>query len=211
MKARARAAHACSKPCATHAQCARQKAWPGARKGQLSTLDLVVAIMLFAGIMMMFTWAWGETQRFVWDSDALEHYRNTALDLTDILLHTQGTPADWEALGNATQPKVSSIGLVSEMSVLDRKKLEALEASPYDHTRAILGLEREGYAIEVLDRRGHTEYAIGPDRDAIASVERLAVLDGQPVIFRLSLFKEQVGSIRLPVPIINTTRGANAT
>jgi hypothetical protein len=163
----------------------------GSRKGQLSTLDLVVAIMLFAGVTMMFVWAWGETQRFIWDSNALEGYRYKALDAADILLHTRGTPGDWEALGNATSPKVSSIGLVSEMGVLDRAKLDALKASSYDDARAIMGLGKEGYSIRVLDSQGRIRYAIGPDRDAISAVERLAVLDGQPVIFRLSLFREE--------------------
>lgn len=150
---------------------------------------MIASMMLFLAVILMFVWAWGETQESVWGYETTQGYRDKALDLTDVLLHTGGTPRSWEMLDEVTTADVMSIGLVSENCVLDPYKLDRFDEMDYDDARRILGLGKEGFYIKILgpDR---ALYRIGENRDAISSVERPAILNGEIVTFRLSLFRQ---------------------
>lgn len=157
-------------------------------KGQLSMLDLIVSTMIFVVIISMFIWAWGETQGTIWSYEKAQDYRDKALDVTDVLLHTEGYPLSWEELPNLTG-RMRSIGLVSEGSVLDEEKLERFSEIPYKEARKVLGLEKEGFYISITETDNDPLYSFGEKKDAISVVDRPAILDGTIVDFKLRLFE----------------------
>ncbi len=158
------------------------------KKGQLTTLDLIVSSMIFLSIVVMFMWSWGEANAVVMGAEQMNDYRHKATDLLDILLKTRGMPEHWEDSDNLTN--VSSLGLVSEPGVLDRSKLRAFEQMPYQEARRVLGLTHEGYYMELLNKRNRTLYTFGRDSREFITLERPALLDGDFVTFKLGLFDE---------------------
>lgn len=158
-------------------------------KGQLSTLDLVASMLLFMVVVSMSLWAQGETNNTLWNYEDLQAYRDKALDITDILLKTGGTPSDWESLLNLTE-NVTALGLVSEPSVLDTQKLARFSDIPYAVSKRLLGLAKEGYYIEITDIADEPIYSFGVDRTAFSAAERPALLGNEIVKFKIRLFKE---------------------
>jgi hypothetical protein len=158
-------------------------------KGQLSMMDLVVSTMIFLVILSMFIWSWNEVQISVWGFEAVQDYRDRALQITDVLLHTAGEPTYWENVINLSEG-ISSIGFVSEANVLSLAKLERFKEMPYNVSKKILGLGKEGYYIEITDPGNHTQYSFGEERNAISSISRFAILGNETMIFNLRLFQE---------------------
>jgi len=163
----------------------------GSSKGQLSTLDVVMASFIFVGIILLFLWSWGEIQISVRGSEDMQDYRDKAMDITDILLHTQGTPPYWADITNVSS-NLLSIGLVSEPSVLDRNKLERFDEIPHDEVRKLFGLSKEDFYITVRALKGKEIYSFGDEHDGIAAIERMALLDDKKVRFELRLFKKSI-------------------
>jgi len=153
-------------------------------------LDLIVAMMIFLVIVLMFMWAWGDANSNVWGYENSKTHREKAMNVLDVLLRTSGGPSNWEDLQNVTGGNVTSIGLVSEPSVLDRAKLRRLSDIPYDEARRIMGFGSEGYGIEVMNDHGSILYSFGEDHVPLVSIERFAMLGNDTVTFTLSIFQK---------------------
>jgi len=169
-------------------QLAKRRRLGASRAGQVSVLDLIVAMMLFISIMFIAFSTWAEANITVFQFDNVNSMKNRATDALDILLKTRGSPSNWEDL-NLSQANVSSIGLVSENSVLDSSKLEKLLEMPYDESRRLMGFGAEGYYITIKNSHGSKVYSAGEDLAPEISLERLALLDGDPVTFTLNVFQ----------------------
>ncbi len=161
------------------------------QKGYMGTLDLIVAMIVFLAIIYMIIWVGDETQRTVVSFENSQAYKDKAISIADVLLKTRGSPGNWEHISNATNWNVTSIGIASEPNVLDEKKLDMLKAfdgSSYANTTRLLGLTSENYHIELLNIRNHTVYSVGRPGPPLSSIERFAILDGETVRFRFSLY-----------------------
>lgn len=158
------------------------------RKGYVGSLDLILAMLLFLVVVYMVFWANAEAADKIPSYEKSQAYKEKALNVTDVLLKTPGDPADWETLADLNQTE--SIGFVKEANVLDRSKLLRFGDIPEQQARRMLGLTREKYRIEVLEsgkNRDRVRYSFGSATSPIASIERLAILDGEAVKFRVSL------------------------
>jgi hypothetical protein len=151
----------------------------------VGTLDLILAMLLFLVVVYMVFWANAEAADKMPAYEESQAYKAKALGAADVLLKTPGKPADWETLANASL--VKSIGFTSEPSVLEEGKLDAFGLIPEAQARRLLGLSKESYNITVIDAGGRLLYAFGSASEPRASIERLAMLDGEAVIFRLGL------------------------
>ena len=168
------------------------RTWKAGNKGQISTLDLIVAILIFLSVIFMVLWARAEVTTNIWEYEGLEDYRDANLDLLDILLKTSGSPTDWESLNMSNASNydlVNSIGFVSEPSVIEPEKLAAFNQIPYNESRRMLGLGKEGFYIEI-SKGARTIAEFGRDEGAISAFERPAILGNDTVILTLRLFRE---------------------
>lgn len=161
----------------------------GSSKGQLSSLDLVVASLLFLSIILLFVWSWGELNNTIWSYEYMQHNRDLALDMTDVLLHTQGNPTYWEALTNISSANVKSIGLVSEPGILDINKIDALKNMPVAESARILGHLRGGYSIKISVPGTGVITRLGEEKDALSVVQRPAILEDRVVVFELRIYE----------------------
>jgi len=163
------------------------------RKGFIGSLDLILSMLLFLAVIYMSIWANGEVRRSVSSFESSQAYKDKALVLCDVLLKTGGSPYHWETLNLSNSSVVNStllsIGLASEPNVLNLEKLDAFDGLPYTTTRKILGLGKEDYRVEILNERGRRIYSAGAvAQEVSSSIERLALLDGEIVVFKLSLY-----------------------
>jgi hypothetical protein len=142
-------------------------------------------MLLFMVVVYMVFWANAEAADKIPSYEASQAYKEKAVRVIDVLLKTPGDPADWE--GSLNLSGVSSIGLAREANVIDRQKLMRLLELPASQVARLLGLGKESFKIEVLDGVGRTIYSYGPADSPHASIERLAMLEGDPVVFRFSL------------------------
>ena len=156
-------------------------------KGQLSTLDLIVSIILFITTIFMIIWANAETQRVIWNYENTQTYKEKAMTATDILLKTEGIPANWDLIPNLTTDNITSLGFVTGANELDINKLEAFKNLSYLDTGRLMGLSKQDYIITIDNFENKTLYVFGKDIDPIVFIERMALLGNATVEFRLGL------------------------
>jgi hypothetical protein len=165
------------------------------RRGQLSTLDLVAASMVFAAIIYSFIWTWGEVQGTIWTYEAVSGQANKGLDIADIFLHTQGEPTYWATLINVSVDNVRSLGIVGERNIIETEKLGALRKLTYSDAKKILGMGSYGFYIRITDLDGDRKFHYGNEEggdesNTVTVIERMAILDDEIVKFYLGLFEE---------------------
>lgn len=159
------------------------------RSGYIGTFDLIVAMVMFLSVIYLVLWASNETQTTVQSFGTFQSYKDKALNVLDTLLETEGNPPHWENLQNISAD-AKSIGLVSEPEILDTQKVQhfrAMSTSSYEKTKKMIGLSKEDYNVEILNKHNTSLYSFGVEGKTIASIERLALLEGEVVTFKLSL------------------------
>jgi hypothetical protein len=158
------------------------------RKGQFSTLDLITAMLLFTSAVFIISWSNADIQRVIWDYETTQSYKSKAVDACNMLLKTPGSPEYWERIGGVVTANLSSLGFAHEPNVLEITKLEAFKNLSYGDAGRLLGLSGQDYNIRILSLDGKNKYLLGNQTiEAKISIERMAVLGGNPVKFIFSL------------------------
>jgi hypothetical protein len=156
-------------------------------RGQLSTLDLIVSIILFITTIFMIIWANAETQRVIWNYENTQTYKEKAMTATDILLKTEGIPTNWDLISNLTADNITSLGFVTGANELDEGKFEAFKNLSYSETSRLMGFSKQDYIITIDNFNNTTLYTFGKDIDPVVFIERMAILGNTTVEFRLGL------------------------
>ncbi len=123
-------------------------------KGQISTLDLVMAAFVFILIFLTVMWSWNDTGLRI---DRFEDRRGIyqkGLDVGEALVKTSGEPANWHSLNVANSSTVNSLGLASQDNVLDQAKIDRFGGMEYEEVRGILGLSREDFNLTIYNSTG---------------------------------------------------------
>jgi|GEM_PF-2276637 len=162
-------------------------------RGQISTLDLVVAAGIFISILLSVMWAWNSVLLKI---DLFENKRRIyqkGLDVAELLVTTSGDPANWNELDVVNSNTVDVIGLVSEDNVLDQEKVNKFGEIDYDNQREILGLSKEDFNLtlyNVTDGIGDPLYSFGRYYSDITQVRisRYAYMNDEIIELRLMLF-----------------------
>lgn len=169
----------------------------GAKTGQVLSSEIVLAFSLFMFALLVFLLAWG----LISNSYAQENYdrqmQGALMGISDTAILSPGDPADWEitALQDA-----NSFGLAQSRGVLSPQKLSALQSlnsSHYDTVRERMGAGRFELYIEAQSQGGTVGYRFGKPADLSdsavysASVERLALLGGEPTVLKVQLWRNK--------------------
>ncbi|MDP3741886.1 MAG: hypothetical protein Q8R15_01080 [Candidatus Micrarchaeota archaeon] len=156
-------------------------------KGQISSIDALIAILLFTGIYAFLTSAY---QGIDLERDEFESLSLKTSVVSSNLLSSQGEPFNW------TQADVSQFGLVVNRGVIERNKLAAflnLSQNNLSRTSELLGVSGYGFYFNVSYLNGsivsiaapsfNGQAVIGSDFNSTtaASVRSLAVYDNLPV------------------------------
>lgn len=161
------------------------------KKGQISTLDLVIASSIFIGILLLAMTSWNDILLKSYRFENKREIYQKALDVAESLVTFEGSPSDWHllALADIVPNNVSSFGLAKEPNVLDRDKIEKLNQVDYDTARDILGLGREEFNLTIYNSTNDVVYSMGNSiQETTALVQRYALLDGYNAKIELRLF-----------------------
>ena len=169
----------------------------GGKTGQVLSSEIVLAFSLFVFALLVFLAAWSTIS----NSYAQENYdrqmQGALMGISDVAILTPGDPADWEitALQDA-----NSFGLAQSRGVLSPQKLsvlQSLNSSYYDTVRERMGAGMFELYIEARAPGGAVGCRFGNPANlsdsavSSASVERLALLGGEPTILKVQLWRNR--------------------
>ncbi|MFH0714023.1 MAG: hypothetical protein V1722_05645 [Candidatus Micrarchaeota archaeon] len=132
-------------------------------KGQIFGIDILIAILLFAGVWSTLTAILGDVQTQQDDFDLLSLQVNR---ISAQLLSSSGTPTTW------TPSTVSQLGLVVQKGVIEKDKLgNFLNVSTnLTRTRDLLGISNSPFYINVSYVNGTTVYVNSTNYNGTAIV-----------------------------------------
>jgi hypothetical protein len=144
------------------------------RRGVVFTLDLSAALLFFLIILLAMFWLWEQSYRHMGDYRETAARHSRLLELSSMLVKTQGTPQDWQNR-EVTPENVRTMGLASEDNVLDPAKLDAMEAADYQHLREIMGFGSEDFELSVSGNYSGQPQIYFDKGNSTASGERMIV------------------------------------
>lgn len=97
-------------------------------KGQIFIYDAVFALAIFLLLFISLLAVWQSSFDSINDSRKLEEMKTKAINASDLLVFTKGSPDNWH---NISLNDVNSVGLVSSARVIDSNKLNAFQSSEY--------------------------------------------------------------------------------
>jgi hypothetical protein len=157
------------------------------KQGQISSIDLLIAILLFALIFFSLRGAWLDTiDSALKDSDAFE-MQVLSSEAMDSLIKTPGFPTNW----NSTN--VELIGLAEKENVLNEKKVLAFEAISYETAKTKLGLGKYDFSFDINSINPSNNITIGQVVDSnsiIISIKRVVTYKGGEASVTFKVFKD---------------------
>ena len=155
-------------------------------------MDLIASLFFFMVIIISMLWLWETAHRHMTDYRDLNARQTRLMDVSSMLVKTQGNPPDWEN-GDVTPANVKALGLAAEGNVLDERKLDALEAADYQSLREIMGFGSENFTITVAENYSgapvvkHSAGAGGATGERFIT-RRYALLNGTPVELKIEAY-----------------------
>ncbi len=169
----------------------------GTRKGQILSTEIILALSLFMGSIVVFILAWGYISSSYFSEQADRQMQVALIGISDAAVLTPGDPADWET--NARE-NASSFGFASSRNIISAQKLSALQSlntSYYDRVRERMGAGRFELYLEVRDTAGNSLYRFGKqagistNSTAALSIDRLALLNDSLATLRIQLWRNK--------------------
>lgn len=165
------------------------------RKGQVSSVDAIVASMIFAILLIFLIAFWFVSIDSIGNVTAKNTLQTPAIAISDLLLKSPGVPENWE--NDTSSLKVIGLAVSdTDHNVLDMEKLDNFTALEYNMSRELFGLDesREFYFM-VEDINHNMLYEAGnpnitESRRAV-SISRFALLEEnlQRVRMRLIVYE----------------------
>lgn len=175
-----------NEPNAIQLRSQNQKNVVGSLKGQLNSLDLMLAIVIFV-FLLSFVILFRFVDVLDLDKSLTKNKLEAdALSLSDALIKSQGVPYNWEK----NSSNVQMIGLVSSPNVLNSEKLQIFTNMSYTNATQVLGLSSQFYFyVEDLEENRLYETGNSTLSDKSISITRFAILNGEKVRVRLIVYE----------------------
>lgn len=162
------------------------------REGIVFSLDMIVALVFFLSMILTMLWLWGEVFRHINDHLESQARQTRLLEVSSMLVKTQGNPPNWHA-GAVDPDVVDSIGLAGEENVLDEGKLQAFVGADYEDLRRIMGFGSENFYLTVSEDWDTTPTVlyfkgVNPASSERRVMIRYALLDKTKVEVKLQTF-----------------------
>jgi hypothetical protein len=153
-------------------------------RGQVSSIDLLAAVLIFTMIFFSLRGFWMDSMsKAINDSTNLE-MQIKSTEALDVLLKTPGHPIDWN------ESTIELIGLAQKPGVLDEDKLNSFSLMDYSLAREKLGLGKYDFSFDINSVNPLFNKSIGKSSDLntiVFSVNRTVVYKGgeASVIFKV--------------------------
>ena len=173
------------------------------RRGQVNSIDALVAIVVFVLCMTFILSFWSTTIATRAELIKRSRFEYAAISASDALAKSAGVPCDWEY--NASSARM--IGLATAPNVLSPTKLSNLTAISYAALKGKLGIDSDFY-LYVEYQNGTRVYEAGNLLTAgsqVAAVQRFCLLGNESVKMVFLVYLSDNG-----FTLIRTTDGAYA-
>ncbi|MBN2122329.1 hypothetical protein JW721_04735 [Candidatus Micrarchaeota archaeon] len=148
------------------------------RKGQINSIDFMIAVLIFAVILVFLIGFWFLNMAELSEMMGRDRLDSTSIAVSDMLIKTPGVPENWED----GPSDVWAIGLATTQNVLSKEKVANFTALDYNESREIMGLDGDYYFyIEDLDGNRLHEAGVAELGEGVAPVLRFGILEGEIV------------------------------
>jgi len=147
------------------------------KKSQISTIDVLVAVFIFAVVFTIIMINWHNYSVKLTNKLEREVILSQAIEITDVLVKTQGAPTNWN------RTNVELIGLASSDRKISEEKVQEFCNITYNTTKQIFGLlydydfHIESYSTDIFSEGSWSEEimcgkAVGTDVRKVVSLRR---------------------------------------
>jgi hypothetical protein len=172
------------------------------RRGQILSIDILVALVIFSFILIAGVWIWHFSLQKAQAQEDINDLSLVAERASYALFMTSGDPSHWDHLdaANVSTHSIHALGLRSGRHIDMAKvaRLDALQATKMSSIMTISGLKGPGYtmALNVFLYNDSAEnfeetaaYQIGtqPDNASQVAVREMVGLDSNATLVRLIL------------------------
>jgi len=161
-------------------------------KGQIFTTDFIFAATIFLFILVISITSFGLIQNSLSQEEFFGEMQEKAVNASQILISTQGTPNSWELSESLA---IDSIGITKERNIIDElkfKKLIEWNSSNYEEVKDLLGLGKYNFYFKLTEMNGKIieESGVFPsDSDKTIVIERYVLFEGEEKKFLLGVFE----------------------
>lgn len=170
-------------------------------RGQLFSFDFILAVSLIIFLLAVTFFVSDATANSINLRERQSELQDLAQSALSQLLESPGTPSNWH-LVEFSNANIKSIGLSSERNRLDPNKTEEffrlanLNSGNYSLMRSILALDASGsnFSLSIYNASQFALYEISQKpggMSTVISMQRLALLSGEPVVVNLKLWVEK--------------------
>lgn len=166
-------------------------------RGQVFTLDYVIAVGIFVLVYAACIYAWNSVAYKTLEEFEATEMENTAVRACWQLTRTPGSPADWEA-----DPSTAlALGLAPKDRVLSQEKFNQLSVIEYEKLKNYLGVGGFDFNLRVTYINGSFAGEVGkiPASDKLVSVRRIAVMGNETVFLDFRVWNPGPSAGVMPV------------
>ena len=153
-------------------------------KGQIFTLDFFVGLAIFIVLFMVLLVNLNKYQDQVNTDIISNRLQQKALQITDILIKTQGVPTNWEK--NNTSLKVP--GLASYDRILNSKKVDTFTKLKYNRTKKLLNIDPYEFYFKLETPTDIKTYGLNISGQAI-NIKRYIYYQNEKAILEFAIWK----------------------
>ena len=129
-------------------------------KGQIFSLDVIIAVLAFTTILVSSIVIWDYTHETISKTERRIELELATMNVLSTLLESPGSPSNWSnfPVNDFNESNVLSIGLTRNDSIsliskdlwhLDYEKISYLNPSTYNKTKKILGLAGHDFKLTI--------------------------------------------------------------
>jgi len=159
-------------------------------RGQVSTYDFFIAMILFLFLFLTLNFVWMQNTVSAEENREQGNIQFRALQAIDSMLKTRGWPPNWEL----DPAGVKTIGLAEEKGKIDSEKLAAFQSMDYTDSKNALGIADLNYFFEFDANGTADDFNKGnpvPVNVIGLTIQRMVQFKGEKAIVRFNVFREQ--------------------
>ncbi|MFH1750728.1 MAG: hypothetical protein ABH863_03560 [Candidatus Micrarchaeota archaeon] len=170
-------------------------------RGQLFSIDFIVALSLILFLFALSLYVSDSVASAINSNELNSELRSAAAGALSQLLETPGSPSNWQEM-EFSETGINSLGIASGRNVIDVARVDYFfqignsDPGNYALIKRMLALDLPGsnYSLIVEDANGILIYDLGPIPQSpfiTVSGQRIALLEGEPVLVNLKLWVEK--------------------
>lgn len=142
------------------------------RRSQGSTVDFIVAFLVFLTIFIINYYAWNSVEVKIINTEDEHYFKTSVYQAVEDLVNNKGLPVNW----HENTSSAISIGLADDENMLSNEKLAALNSTNLTSFQDLV-LSTGDYQIIIKNKTSTVYQTGGSPAGSIIRVERLVIIN----------------------------------